>query len=153
MDCKKIIYFIYNSPLDLKNGSNTHVLELSSHISKNMNILLFAPLSTNNKKLPNFISYIKVSGSNVSSILYQLSYQIGLFFKLLLNCINCTFRTLALLYHYAILKGHFVDIRLIKCPIVKYYCPILAGVRNVHEIKCNTYLILLLWERRGSRIP
>src|SRR5450759_3186067 len=44
----------------------------------------------------------------------------------------CTFRTLALLYHYAILKGHFVDIRLIKCPIVKYYCPILAGVRNVH---------------------
>lgn len=88
MDCKKIIYFIYNSPLDLKNGSNTHVLELSSHISKNMNILLFAPLSTNNKKLPNFISYIKVSGSNVSSILYQLSYQIGLFFKLLLNCIN-----------------------------------------------------------------
>src|SRR5450759_4571331 len=45
--------------------------------------------------------------------------------------ITCTFRTLALLYHYAILKGHFVDIRLIKCPIVKYYCPILAGVRNV----------------------
>ena len=48
------------------------------------------------------------------------------------NYFNCTFRTLALLYHYAILKGHFVDIRLIKCPIVKYYCPILAGVRNVH---------------------
>ena len=45
--------------------------------------------------------------------------------------VTCTFRTLALLYHYAILKGHFVDIRLIKCPIVKYYCPILAGVRNV----------------------
>src|SRR5450759_1007803 len=48
------------------------------------------------------------------------------------NPMHCTFRTLALLYHYAILKGHFVDIRLIKCPIVKYYCPILAGVRNVH---------------------
>ena len=47
------------------------------------------------------------------------------------KAIKCTFRTLALLYHYAILKGHFVDIRLIKCPIVKYYCPILAGVRNV----------------------
>ena len=46
----------------------------------------------------------------------------------------CTFRTLALLYHYAILKGHFVDIRLIKCPIVKYYCPILAGVRNVQSM-------------------
>ena len=50
----------------------------------------------------------------------------------LIELLRCTFRTLALLYHYAILKGHFVDIRLIKCPIVKYYCPILAGVRNVH---------------------
>ena len=48
---------------------------------------------------------------------------------------ECTFRTMALLYHYAILKGHFVYIRLIKCPIVKYYCPILAGVRNVQRIQ------------------
>lgn len=88
MNHKKIIYFVYNSPLDLKNGSNTHILELTSHVSKNMDILLFAPLSTSSKKLPNFISYIKVSGCNVSSIFYQLSYQIGLFYKLTFNCIN-----------------------------------------------------------------
>ena len=43
--------------------------------------------------------------------------------------------TLALLCHYAILKSHFVDIRSIKCPIVKHYYPILAGVRNVQESK------------------
>ena len=59
-------------------------------------------------------------------------YEANLLEKIKIEiAVNCTFRTLALLYHYAILKGHFVDIRLIKCPIVKYYCPILAGVRNV----------------------
>ena len=52
--------------------------------------------------------------------------------KLKEKCTVCTFRTLALLCHYAILKSHFVDIRSIKCPIVKHYYPILAGVRNVH---------------------
>ena len=64
------------------------ILELTSHVSKNMDILLFAPLSTSSKRFPNFISYIKVSGCNVSSIFYQLSYQIGLFYKLTFNCIN-----------------------------------------------------------------
>ena len=65
----------------------------------------------------------------------------------LTNTSYCTFRTLALLYHYAILKGHFVDIRLIKCPIVKYYCPILAGVRNVH-LTVNGILLLTLTGKR-----
>jgi len=88
MSYKKIIYFVYNSPLDLKNGSNTHILEITSHVSKNMSILLFAPLSTSCKKLPDFTSYIKVSGSDVSSIYYQLSYQIGLFIKLFSNYID-----------------------------------------------------------------
>jgi len=47
------------------------------------------------------------------------------------------------LYHYAILKGNFVDIRLIKCPIVKYYCPILAGVRNVHRKSFSARFIII----------
>jgi len=88
MSYKKIIYFVYNSPLDLKNGSNTHILEITSNVSKNMSILLFAPLSTSCKKLPDFTSYIKVSGSDVSSIYYQLSYQIGLFIKWFSNYID-----------------------------------------------------------------
>ncbi len=56
MNHKKIIYFVYNSPLDLKNGSNTHILEITSHVSKNMDIILFAPLSTSYKEVPNFVS-------------------------------------------------------------------------------------------------
>jgi glycosyltransferase involved in cell wall biosynthesis len=88
MNHKKIIYFIYNSPLDLKNGSNTHILEITSHVAKNMSLLLFAPLTNSCKELPSFISYIKVSGSDVSSIFYQLSYQMGLFIKLFSNYIN-----------------------------------------------------------------
>lgn len=80
-------FFIYNSSLDLKNGSNTHILELTSNLLGEVDLLLFAPANSC-QKLPHYIVPIKVIGNDkVSSLIYQASYQVGLFFKLLYYCL------------------------------------------------------------------
>lgn len=78
-------FFIYNSPLDLNNGSNTHILELTSNLLNTIDILLFAPMN-NSLKLPPYVVPIWVRGDQASSMIYQIYYQAGLALKLLYHC-------------------------------------------------------------------
>ncbi len=85
---KKNILLVYNSPLNLKNGSNTHILEIAANLAKKTNIVLFAPIGENQETYPHYIVPIKSLGkSEASSLLYQLSYQAHLLFKLVYYCI------------------------------------------------------------------
>ncbi len=87
MKNKKML-LIYNSSLDLDNGSNTHVLELSKNLSANLDLLLVTPKSKNSRTF-NFIKGINVfSQKKVDSIPYQIIYQIGLFKTLLVQCLE-----------------------------------------------------------------
>lgn len=85
-DLKMIM--IYNSSLDLENGSNTHVLEISRNLSANLDLVLITPKSENRSNL-NFIQEINVfNQKKIDSIIYQITYQAGLLRILLLQCLK-----------------------------------------------------------------
>jgi glycosyltransferase involved in cell wall biosynthesis len=87
MEIKKML-LVYNSSLDLDNGSNTHVLELSKNLSTNLDLLLVSPKGRNSSNF-SFIKEINVfSQKKVDSISYQIVYQVGLFKTLLVQCLT-----------------------------------------------------------------
>jgi len=79
---------IYNSSLNLENGSNTHIFELTRNLSNFLNLTLFAPKSVICNKI-DFVHYIYVfNNTKVDSFVYQITYQAGLLIKLFNQCIT-----------------------------------------------------------------
>lgn len=76
------IFVIYNSYLNSKSGSNTHILELISNLNKLCNVTLFAPKNKGAAHCINKIN-VPVSGNIYLDVIF---YQFSLFFYLIYYC-------------------------------------------------------------------